>query len=270
METTLTSPINSVEKTFNDKLGHSEKICRCDPRILTQIISVLIIMDSFFFFLQTFFRWGAPCFLWWNSLSTTITFFTGHVSRVVALPVGMYAISSIQKQDVRGTKQLFYFLLFASFISALDIFVSISEVHNVCTSNEINLWNDCSHEWGKQEYKCIHENNSICSAFLTYDSMEEDKQSCLNEGCQYVKNHLWIKPECCSDSMWNYHNPCSRDPVIRNKIFDTDWCENFSDLYDIGIQIITSSVLFGFAYVVNSYTIIMEEGLRFTPNPMDE
>jgi hypothetical protein len=69
--------------------------------------------------------------------------------------------------------------------------------------------------------------------------------------------------------MWTHHNPCSSDPVIRNKIFDTDWCENFSDLYDVGIQIITVGILTVFAYVVNSHTVFLNQSLVFTPNPME-
>jgi hypothetical protein len=57
-------------------------------------------------------------------------------------------------------------------------------------------------------------------------------------------------------------------PVIRPKIFDTSWCENFSDFCDIGIGILTSAMLFGFTYVVHSYNFIMHT--NFTTNPMEE
>ena len=100
--------------------------------------------------------------------------------------------------------------------------------------------------------------------------MESDKQKCLEYNCNYIKNTNLIKPPCCDDSLWNYHNPCSRDPQIRNKVFDTSWCEQFSDFYDIGVQFITSGILLGFTYIVHSYKILMNEDLKFTPNPMDE
>ena len=267
----LNKPINNAitfEEKFTEKLGHSEKILGCNPKVFTQIISVLIILDALFFFIQTFFRWGAPCFLWWNSVSTTVTFLFGHGIRLIGIPTSIYAITSVRKNDIRGTRQLFYYLLFASFISALDIFLSVSEVHNVCNSESIRLWNDCSHEWGKQEYICT--NNGVeCLVGLTYDNMISDKNNCLSNNCNYIKNTEWIKPECCEDSMWTHHNPCSSDPVIRNKIFDTDWCENFSDLYDVGIQIITVGILTVFAYVVNSHTVFLNQSLVFTPNPME-
>lgn len=259
----------SIEDKFTEKIGYSDKKICCNVKLFSQLISLLIITDCLLFFIQTFFRWGAPCFLWWNSISTTITFMFGHGIRLMGVPVGIYAITSIRKNDARGTRQLFYYLLFASFISALDIFLSLSEVHNVCHSNEINMWNDCSHEWGKQEYKCITLMNEECISGLLYDNMEYDKKKCENNNCRYIKNTNWIKPPCCDDSMWNYHNPCDEVPEIRNKIFDTNWCENFSDLYDVGIQIITTTILIGFAYIVNSYTIIMNKDLVFTPNPFD-
>ena len=37
-------------------------------------------------------------------------------------------------------------------------------------------------------------------AGLTYDHMLRDKNKCNDVG-EYVKNELWIKPRCCSDSM---------------------------------------------------------------------
>lgn len=267
---TLNQPINSFEKSFNDKFGHSQKILCCNARLFTQLISSLLILDAILFYIQTYFRWGAPCFLWWNTVSTTITFMFGHGTRLVGLPVCVYAIMGVRKNKLRGTRMLFYYLLFASLFSALDVFLSLLEVHNVCNSNEIYMWNDCSHEWGKQEYNCVTDTNEQCLVGLTYDNMEIDKRNCLNQGCNYIKNEYRIKPECCGDSMWLYHNPCSKEPVIREKVFDTDWCENFSDFYDVGVQLVTTFILFGFAYAVNSYNILMDTDLKFTPNTMGE
>ena len=264
----LNEPINTIETKFNDKLGYSDKICYLKPNLFSQLISVFIILDAFLFFIQTFFRWGAPCFLWWNYISTTITFLLGHGIRLIGILIGIFGFYSIRKKNLDGIRLLFLFLLFSSFISALDVFLSLFDVHNVCNSKEIKEWNDCSHEWGKQEYICINDNNVECLVGLVYDNMESDKQKCLENNCNYIKNTDPIKPQCCDDSLWNYHNPCSRDPQIRNKIFDTNWCENFSDFYDIGIQLITSGILLGFSYVVHSYKrLINEEDLKFTPNP---
>jgi len=269
----MNEPINgirNIEDKFTDKLGHSDKILGCNTKVFTEIISVLIIIDALFFFIQTYFRWGAPCFLWWNSFSTTITFMFGHGIRLIGIPTAIYAITSVRKGDIRGTRQLFYYLFFASIVSGLDIFLSISEVHNVCNSDSIRIWNDCEHEWGKQEYLCLREDNEICLAGLVYDNMEVDRRNCLSEDCHYIPNTEYVKPECCDDSMWLHHNPCSSEPVITNKDFDTDWCESFSDLYDIGIQLLTVTVLLGFAYVVNSHSVFLNRALTFTPNPMDD
>jgi len=58
--------------------------------------------------------------------------------------------------------------------------------------------------------------------------------------------------------------------VIRPAVFDTSWCENFSDFYDIGIGIVTSIMLFGFTYIVHSHNMILTEEIKFTNNPMEE
>ena len=100
--------------------------------------------------------------------------------------------------------------------------------------------------------------------------MEHDKKVCEDNGCNYVIKNDRVKPECCTYSEWNYHNPCKEDPVIRPKIFDTSWCENFSDFYDIGVGILTSVMLFGFTYIVHSYNMVIGEELKFTTNPMEE
>lgn len=266
----LREPINNIETKFDDKFGHSNKILCCQAKLFAQIISIMIILDAFLFFTQTYFRWGAPCFLWWNYLSTTITFFMGHGTRLIAIPVGMYSIYSIRQNNIDGIGILFLFLLFGSFISALDAILCLFEVHNVCNSKEINMWNECSHEWGKQEYNCITDTNEECYADLTYDNMERDKNKCINQDCYYIKNTNWIEPECCKDSLWSYHNPCSNDPKIRERNFDIDWCENFSDFYDVMTQIMTSGILLGLAYGVHSYKKIMSKDLVFIPNPFDE
>lgn len=129
-------------------------------------------MDAILFFIQTYFRWGAPCFLWWNNVSTTITFFMGHGTRLIGILISLYTIVS---NNIDGIRLLFIFLLFASMISLIDTIVCLFEVHNVCYSNEIKLWNTCSHEWGKQEYKCVDSSNQECYVGLTYDNMLRDK-----------------------------------------------------------------------------------------------
>ena len=91
-----------------------------------------------------------------------------------------------------------------------------------------------------------------------------------DHNCNYVIKNDRVKPECCSYTEWNYHNPCKEDPVIRPKIFDTSWCENFSDFYDIGVGILTCAMLFGFTYIVHSYNMVVGEELKFTTNPMEE
>ena len=261
--------LNNIQVSYNEKIGYTEKICCFKVKTLTQLIPILLLLDSMFFFVQTFFRWGAPCFLWWNSVATTITFFIGHVTRLTGIPVCIYSILEVRKGNIRGSNILFNYLLLLLGSTVIDIFFCIFEVDYVCNSDSIKVWNQCSHEWGKQEYECLNLGQP-CIAPLIYDNMEHDKKICEDADCDYVKKSLRTTPECCSDSEWEYHNPCSEEPVIRSAVFDTSWCENFSDFYDIGIGILTSTLLFGFTYIVHSYNMIVTEALKFTNNPMEE
>lgn len=261
--------LNNIQVSYNGTVGHTEKIGCFRVKTLTQAIPGILLLDSMFFFTQTFFRWGAPCFLWWNSVVTTITFFLGHVTRLTGIPVCIYSILETRKGNTNGSRILFNYLLLLFAVTVMDIFFCIFEVDYVCNSDSIDDWNHCSHEWGKEEYECLNDGNN-CIVPLIYDNMEYDKKICEEAGCSYVEKTDRVTPNCCSDSEWNYHNPCKEDPVIRPAIFDTSWCENFSDFYDIGVGILTSFMLFGFTYVVHSYNMVIAEELKFINNPMEE
>lgn len=260
----------NIQEKYNDKLGYTPTICNIKVKTLTQVVPVLLLLDSVFFFTQTFFRWGAPCFLWWNNVATTITFFIGHITRLTGLPVCIYSIKETRKGNKEGSVILFNYLLLLLLVTFMDIFLCIAEVDYVCNSDSIYDWNRCSHEWGKEQYECLTNNGDSCTAPLIYDNMEHDKEVCEEHDCNYVIKNYRVKPECCSYREWNYHNPCKEGPVIRPKIFDTSWCESFSDFYDIGVGILTCAVLFGFSYIVHSYNMIVSEELKFTTNPMEE
>ena len=262
--------LTNIQISYNEKIGYKQNIGCFNVKTLAQFIPIILLLDSVFFFIQTYFRWGAPCFLWWNNIATTVTFVIGHLTRVTGIPICIYSIIETRKGNSKGTKILFNYLLLLLFVTFMDLFLCILEVDYVCNSDSINEWNLCSHEWGKEQYECITNNNQNCIVPLIYDNMEHDKRICEEAGCDYVKKTLRIKPECCESSQWIYHNPCKEEPVIRPKIFDTSWCESFSDLYDIGIGLLTGVILFGFTYAVNSYNIVISEDLTFTPNPMEE
>lgn len=262
--------LNNIQSSYNEKLGYKQTIGCFNVKTLTQVIPVLLLLDSTFFFIQTFFRWGAPCFLWWNNISTTITFFFGHLTRLTGFPICIYSMIETRKGNSKGSKILFNYLLLLILVTFMDLFLCILEVDYVCNSDSINSWNLCSHEWGKQEYECLSSNNQDCIVPLIYDNMEYDKRICEAAGCNYIKKITKIKPECCNSNEWVYHNPCKEEPIIRPKVFDTSWCENFSDFYDIGIGMLSGTVLFLFTYVVNSYNMVVNESLKFTPNPMEE
>ncbi len=262
--------LNGIQVSYNEKLGYKRKIACCEVKTMSQIIPVLLLLDSLLFFIQTFFRWGAPCFLWWNSITTTVTFFIGHCTRLTGIPICIYSINETRNGRSNGTKVLFNYLLLLFFVSFIDLFFCILEVDYVCNSESILDWNKCSHEWGKEEYECLMNNGGKCDVPLIYDNIEHDKLVCEESGCEYIKKTMRVKPECCSNSEWEYYNPCKEGPIITPEIFDTSWCENFSDFYDICLGILTCSVLFGFTYIVNSYNMIINEDLSFITNPMEE
>ena len=262
--------LNNIQISYNEKIGYKQNIGCFKVKTLTQYISILLLLDSLMFFIQTFFRWGAPCFLWWNSIATTITFFIGHSTRLTGIPICIYSIMETRKGNSKGSKILFNYLLLLLLVTFMDLFLCILEVDYVCNSDSIHEWNTCSHEWGKEEYECITNNNVDCIVPLIYDNMESDKMKCEEASCNYVKKIVRVRPDCCNSREWNYHNPCKEEPTITPEIFDTSWCENFSDLYDIGVGILTGSILFGFTFIVNSYNMVINEDLTFTPNPIEQ
>ena len=77
----------------------------------------------------------------------------------------------------KGSKILFNYLLLLLFVTFMDLFLCIFEVDYVCNSDSINEWNTCSHEWGKEQYECITNNNQKCIVSLIYDNMEHDKKN---------------------------------------------------------------------------------------------
>ena len=52
---------------------------------------------------------------------TLTTFFMGHGTRLIGIPVGLYSIYSIKNNNIEGARLLFIFLLFAFIICFYDI-----------------------------------------------------------------------------------------------------------------------------------------------------
>lgn len=265
--------LSNIQIIYNNKFGrndlYKQTIYCFKLKTLTQLISILLLLDTTMFFMQTYLRWGAPCFLWWNNIFTAITFLIGHITRLIGIPVCIYSIIQVRKDKTNGLTILFNYLFLLLSVTLIDIFFCIFEVDYVCNSESIKNWNQCSHEWGKQEYECLNQGQP-CIAPLIYNNMEQDKKICEDFSCEYIKKNNRTTSECCNEPVWEYHNPCSEEPIIRPSVFDTSWCEKFSDFYDIGIGILTSIILFGFTYIVHSYNMIIIERIKFTNNPMEE
>lgn len=272
---TNNNPFKRFEDNFDKKFGYSDKFICCKSKHFSQIISITIVCNAFLFFIQTFYRWGAPCFLWWYNVSTTLTFVIGHSTRFIGIIVGIYSFLKIRNEKIIGSKVLFNYLILLSLIIILDLFLCLFEVHDVCNSYEIKEWNKCSHEWGKQQYECVENSLSHinCNVNLNYEIMNDDKNICnQNINCSYVEKSKLEreKSSCCSDSLWIYYNPCDEPPIIRKSEFDATWCEEFSDLYDLGINLITILFLGYFSYVVHSHNVMLSEEIKFMENPMEE
>ena len=270
-----------MEEKFDDKLGHAKgKLCFMQPKLACQVVSVVIVLDALFKFMGTMSRWGAPCYHWWNYAATIITFATGHLARLIGMPIGIYCLLSIRKGEDKGVQILFHYLLGLSFVLAMDLFVCLFEVHDVCNGPELRGYMHCGHVWGKQAAACraVDDTNratvASCAAAdatmsyteqgggpgnpLTTSGAAADKAKCEGvTGCGYVKTVAadWVKPDCCADAMWEGMKiaPCNRDPHLIADTFDTASCERMSDLYDVGLGLVWTAIVVGMAYAVHSF-----------------
>jgi hypothetical protein len=270
-----------MEDAFDKKIGHAEgNICCCKPKLACQIISVLIVLEALFKFMGTSARWGAPCFHWWNYVATIITFVTGHALRAIAIPCGVWCLLSIRKGDDKGPQILFHFLCALAAVCALDLFVCVFEVHDVCTGAELREYMSCGHQWGMQSTDCRATDEldsaavAACdAAALTLSYSEEgggpfdpqdgsgaaaDKAKCeAVSGCEFVQTteEEWVKPSCCDAPMWEGMSiaPCMRDPHYIAATFDTTSCQKMSDIYDVGFGLVWTLIVIFMAYSVHSY-----------------
>ena len=128
--------------------------------------------------------------------------------------------------------------------------------------------NSCSHDWGKQAMICEATNVNTAGAVDTCQAAEttlikinraDDTAKCVAAGgggiCSYNPRPKaeQIKPSCCNHEHYAHSfSPCNRDPSERDAVFDTTWCQEFSDLYDVGLGLIWTAVVLGMAYVANS------------------
>ena len=92
---------------------------------------------------------------------------------------------------------------------------------------------------------------------ITGAGVKADKAKCEAHGCAYVKTEEseWIKPSCCSDTMWEGMSiaPCNRKPHYVAATFDTTSCQKMSDLYDVGFGLVWTAIVIFMAYCVHSY-----------------
>ena len=205
--------------------------------------------------------------------ATIMTFVVGHAIRVIGIPVGIWAFLSLKKGEEQGVRVLFLFLCGLAAACVLDLFVCLLEVNDVCNSIELQEFNSCSHDWGKQAMICeATDVNGVHGARRDVDTCQaaettlradgkinraDDTAKCVAAGgggiCSYNQNQAPSKPTCCFHEHYAHSfSPCNRDPSERDGVFDTTWCQEFSDLYDVGLGLIWTAVVLGMAYVANS------------------
>ena len=201
--------------------------------------------------------------------ATIMTFVVGHAIRVIGIPVGIWAFLSLKKGEEQGVRVLFLFLCGLAAACVLDLLVCLLEVNDVCNSIELQEFNSCSHDWGKQAMICEATDVNapgavgICQAAettLIKINRADDTAKCVAAGgggiCSYNPRPEaeQIKPSCCTQGHYDLasFSPCNRAPSERDGVFDTTWCQEFSDLWDVGLGLIWTAVVLGMAYVANS------------------
>ena len=274
--------LEDFESQFTERLGTSKKCCFC-MRLSTgvQVIAVLIILGALNFFLTTFSRWGAPCYFWWKHWATTVTVVLGHTARIIAIPCCVAGLLGARKQeDNAGLRVLFYAILGLATFAALDLFLCLFEVHQVCNSAELREWNSCAHDWGKNQYACTATNSSNAAHVELCDALPLQENEGVPDGedfaactavlgadgapiCGYdtLPESDWVAATCCShhDGLWSRDKgPCARAPQERVAEFDVGNCELISDIYDVGMGIVWTIILLFLARVVNSHRVELD------------
>lgn len=185
-----------IEDKFEKRFGSTTKLSCCgkeiELRLACQIIGVLVVLDAIMKFGTTFARWGAPCFHWESYTATVVTFVSAHFVRLVGLALGVWVILSLRadKNAERATSVLFQYLVALSAVCALDLFVCLFEVHDVCHSTEIVNFNQCAHTWGIQAHVCeakttLPVDQQVCAAAsdnLKRNEAAVDKVACESAG----------------------------------------------------------------------------------------
>jgi hypothetical protein len=138
-----------IEEKFTAKLPPSQKILCCKPATAVTIICVLLILSNINYFMTLPFRWGKPCFFWWEHWATIVTFVSTTAIRVAVLPLAVLALLDHQKKGTQWLQILFHAMLGLSAVFALDAFLCVFEVNEVCESGAMKQFQDCASDWGR-------------------------------------------------------------------------------------------------------------------------
>ena len=92
------SLLTGVEKGFTERLGSKDKCLCCSPRAATIVICILLVLAVIYnLFVNTYMRWGKPCYIWWEHWATSVTFFVGLIARLCIFPVAVLTLVELQK-----------------------------------------------------------------------------------------------------------------------------------------------------------------------------
>ena len=178
----------------------------------------------------------------WKNAATAVTVVLGIGVRFAAVPFAVMGVTGARKAQDKGPRLFFYCLLTLMGIQFLDLFLCIFEVHAVCGGEDLENWNGCAHDWGKNQYHCVAidaaADGATVAACAAVEQAENDgitgeggldwARCSAVPGCQHVEmpEAAWVIPECCVHEDWAHEKgPCNRAPRERKAEFDVAGCE---------------------------------------------
>ena len=274
-----------IEEGFTSKLPPREKILCWTPRKAVQVFCVLVILACLNYFGTVPFRWGKPCFIWWEHAATSITFVVGTAVRVVLLPVAVLALLDLKNSDAAGTKWLrvlFHCMLALAVILALDAFLCIAEVNSVCESDAMRQFQECATEWGGWDAKApahvidLHAQDGTAQPTLKFEcptSCKTDKYdyrfACTcNDGTPWTTQSL----DACRAGTpprfgggIKYRGGLDQSAASDQEAMDKQktFCETFSTIWDVVVSLLLSGLMVYAAMAINSYRLAADgEGIE--------
>lgn len=269
-----------IEEGFTSKLPPRKKILCWTPRKAVQVFCVLVILACLNYFGTLPFRWGKPCFIWWEHAATTITFVGATAVRIVLLPVAVLAVLDLNNSDAAGTKWLrvlFHCMLVLAVILALDAFLCIAEVNSVCESEAMRQYQLCASEWGAWDTKApqhvvdAHKQDGTVHPQLEFEcpaSCKTDKYD-YSFACRCNDGTAWTAQTeldtCRAGTPPRFGGIKYRGGLDATAASDQaamdeqkSFCETFSTIWDVVVSLLLSGLMVYAAIAINSYRLAVD------------